>query len=92
MENKYKVVASQDECAPDSLEYFKKDFEKIVGQSFDDWMKDSERTVSADGYCIVRIKGEFRLYCDAGEPWWRLEQLIPQPTITVKDGNTEENI
>lgn len=66
----YTRICSQDDCAPDAMEYFEKNFKKEVGEDFSDWRK-SSTCIIAD-YDVIMVKLNYMIHIDAGDPFWEL--------------------
>lgn len=97
-----KTILEQDDCAPDSLEYFDKKFKEITGENRYDFIK-SSKYVNNDSY----FKDNYILSTSIDGPYWRLEEFTPtqnnvmqkKDLITLSDisnsiiikTNTEDN-
>lgn len=69
------VILQQNDCAPDSLEFFEKAFEKKYGFSFWDFKKKAERISEEDGYFIKFILGDIEATISADSPFWVVSEI-----------------
>jgi len=71
----YKTILVEDECAPDALEFFKKEFEEIVGESLKEFIESSDKSQGTE-YSSVCIKGKYKLTHSADCPQYYLYEEI----------------
>ena len=65
----------QDDCAPDALEYFLKDFLRKVGMSFREWCKLATVTHYDDGYYSQYVHGDVLVTIEAGDPFYSVYKI-----------------
>ena len=70
------TVLQQDDCAPDSYEWFEIEFEKMFDISFKDWKKKATREIIDEGYGFKFTLDGIEAYQDAGDPWWTVSKII----------------
>lgn len=68
------LLLQQDDCAPDSLEYFHKKFSELTGYNFLDWYNNVATNLK-NGYDIVYSDGTWQIELNAGDPYWKLYKL-----------------
>lgn len=73
-----KLLLQQDDCAPDSLEWFKREMLKAHGLHFDDFNK-QERHWSDDKKSYWHELGNFSIELNHDEPYWKLYKLSDFP-------------
>ena len=71
-----KTILQQDDCAPDAMQGFEKDFKEITGESRNTFMRTSRYCTIDNGYTSHYIKGKYRLSISADDPYWKLEESI----------------
>ena len=71
-EVKWVKIMQEDECAPDALETFNQDFEKIVGVPPNTFKRSS--VLTEIGLCLVWEKTPWRLSLCADDPYYLLEK------------------
>lgn len=79
-----KKVLQQDECAPDSLEYFEKDFIKETNFSLRDFISKSELTTSEDKTTITHSFNEYVLKWSCEDPFWTLYKKQDYDSLPIK--------
>lgn len=67
-----KTLTQQDDCAPDSLEYFDKRFEKILGCTRKEFKNKSVYTSVDDGYSHYWRFENYILEIHADDPYYKL--------------------
>ena len=70
MGNNLKLILQEDDCAPDAIEYFGHEFERITGLTVDEFKKKSFRAPLQDAF-IYSHKG-YRLMFSADDPCYKL--------------------
>ena len=65
-----KLLLEEDDCAPDSFEYFSTKFKEIVGESVNDFSKKSSQSIN--GVSITYKKGEFILTLSGDDRTFKL--------------------
>lgn len=65
-----KTIIQQDDCAPDALQFFDEEFNKIVGESRNDFMKTAK--LYSNCYTSCYTKGDYELSISAEDPYWKL--------------------
>lgn len=68
-------ILSQDECAPDALEYFKKDFLKLFEVDFEDWKKSAIKSSPDEGYTMIWDKGNIQVIYSADSPYYEVFEI-----------------
>lgn len=70
------LILEQDECAPDSLEYFERDMKEKIGISLQEFKKNA-LVVENDYDYILEYCG-YRLQTSADNQYWKLYDQRPQ--------------
>lgn len=70
---KFKTVSCQDDCAPDSMDKFKVDFLRIVGETITSFKDKAE---FKDDFTLTWCKDDFRLSIAPDDPYYRLDVII----------------
>jgi hypothetical protein len=70
-----KLILSQDDCAPDSLEVFNEEFEKLTGISRSEFIKKSNYVEENRGITNSYIYGVHKLSISADDPYWKLYNI-----------------
>ena len=78
-----KTILLQDDCAPDALQTFEAEFEKIIGESKNTFVKTSRHISTDSGYTSYYIKGKYRLSISADDPYWRLEESVKTHSLEL---------
>lgn len=73
---KTKVVLKQDDCAPDSMEFFEQEFQDMFSIEWKEWLRLSKKTENDNDYVIERTDGEIIASCSADSPYWEIETII----------------
>lgn len=78
MENiKTELWFGQDDCDPDSMEYFEKSFLKNIGEKFDEWIKKSEKEIIDDGYEVRYHLGKVVVIISADHQFYNVYKKLP---------------
>ncbi len=65
-----KLLFQQDDCTPDSYEYFCKKFKAEVGVEFRDWFSETVCLTNDDS--LVYENENYRAEVTADDPYWKL--------------------
>lgn len=65
------LILQQDDCAPDSYESFMKQFEQLMGKSFDDWKSQDAIRHSNDSSISFESTDHF-VDIHADDPYFKL--------------------
>ena len=71
----FEPVLQEDDCSPDAMETFSREFEKLVGCSIREFKKMARKDVWEDGACIVHRLHPWRLSMCADDPYYLLEKV-----------------
>jgi hypothetical protein len=78
----FKLILSQDDRAPDSMEVFKENFKEKVGVEFQMWITGAiqdEYDPKVPGFGTEYIKGDIRVLISADDPFYRVYKYNPDP-------------
>ena len=78
--NKRELLLAQDDCAPDSLEYFIKEMQEKFGLSIKDFKEDGEEDLVNEILQEWRL-GEYVLSFSGDDPYYRLERTIRESIL-----------
>ena len=70
----FRTVLQEDDCSPDALETFRREFEKLVGCSLHEFKKLARKDVWEDEACIVYRAYPWKLSVCADDPYYLLEK------------------
>ena len=71
----FEPVLQEDDCAPDAMETFSREFEKLVGCSIQEFKKTADRYLLGGGVRIVRYLHPWKLSICADDPYYLLEKV-----------------
>ena len=69
------LILQQDDCAPDALEFFLKDFEKMFSMTLQEFKKQALRREVDDGYEIIYTRDDIEVTIEAGDPWYKVYRI-----------------
>lgn len=69
------TILEQDDAAPDSLEYFDKRFEELVGITRQEFTSKAEKRVVDGGYSVFYKWQNYQLETHADWPYWVLSEI-----------------
>lgn len=78
MANDYKVILQQDDCAPDSLEYFIEKFKELISISPSEFRHDATKEEIDNGYQTDFYLGDYKLSICADDPYWSLSIKVSE--------------
>jgi hypothetical protein len=68
------LILAEDDCAPDSLAFFKKEFEKLMNMTVSDFISKAKK-VSQNEYEMQYVWNNYSLGGDSSHPWYELHKL-----------------
>ena len=69
------LILQQDDCAPDALEFFLKDFEKMFSITLQEFKKQAVMREEDGGYEIIHAKDDIEVTIEAGDPWYKVYRI-----------------
>ena len=70
-----KIILYQDDCAPDSRQYFEKKFLELLGETMNSFLDTAEHHSPDNDYTNYYRKGNYELSISADDPYWKLCKL-----------------
>jgi|JI10StandDraft_1071094.scaffolds.fasta_scaffold265566_4 hypothetical protein len=67
-----KLLYQQDDCTPNSLEDFHKNFEKITGYNFLDWYNNIAKKIETENHSIKYTCCQYQIEVSAFDLFWKL--------------------